>query len=422
MRLQGIWLLALVPVALVSGPAAQSPTPPLAAPGFNDDVAPILFRHCASCHRPGQMAPMSLLTYEDARPWARAIQKQVAARAMPPWGADPRTGQFSNDPSLPDADVAVITRWVEAGAPRGSSPAPAPPVFADGWQIGTPDLVLAIPKPFPIPATGLVEYQYFEIPTGLTEDRWLEAVEIRPGNRKAVHHALAFVRTPGTPAPRLTPHGDGTSCNEDACGDIERHDERMGPILAASAAGTQPEAYPPGTAKLLRAGSIVTLQVHYTPYGEETSDRIAIGFVFAKAPPAVPLKMVPMSKQGFTIPPRAAGHAVETSLVFAEDVAIWSIGPHAHLRGRSWRYEIVHPDGRTTPLLVVPRFDFNWQLVYRFARPITLPRGSRLHAVAVFDNSAGNPANPDPDAEVRWGTMTTDEMMFSSIVYSAVAR
>jgi hypothetical protein len=337
---------------------------------------------------------------------------------MPPWSADPSIGTFANDPSLSADEISTITRWVDAGAPRGDTPAPPMPEHTDDWQIGTPDLVLSIPKPVRIPADGAIDYQYIEIPTSLTEDRWIQAVEIRPSNRKAVHHALAFVRSPSHATPALTSRGNGISCNEDVCGDIEQHDARMGPILAASAVGTNPESYPPGTAKLLRAGSVITLQVHYTPYGEETTDQIAVGFVFADAPPKVQLKMVPFSKQGFTIPPRAANHVVEMNLEFKKDAAIWSIGPHAHLRSRRWSFELIDANGRKQPLLSVPNFDFNWQLVYRLREPIAVRAGSRLHVVGTFDNSAANKDNPNPDAVVNWGGQTEDEMLFASIVYS----
>ncbi|MEZ5284061.1 MAG: hypothetical protein R2712_04475 [Vicinamibacterales bacterium] len=275
-------------------PPAQQAVP---APTFNHDVAPILFEHCTGCHRPGEVAPMSFLTYESARPWARSMQRQVTSRQMPPWGADPKIGHFSNDPSLSAEEIATISRWVTAGAPRGDGPAPTAPAYADGWRIGTPDLVLSIPKPIAIPASGEVDYQHIEIPTRLHEDRWIQAIEIRPTNRRAVHHALAFVRTPDLPTPPPVPRGDGTSCNDDFCGDIEQHDARMGPILAASAVGTNPEIYPTGTAKLLRAGSVITLQIHYTPYGEASTDQIGVGIVFAKQPPRIQLRMVPFSSR-----------------------------------------------------------------------------------------------------------------------------
>lgn len=387
-------------------------------PTFVADIAPILQQRCVTCHRPGEIGPMPLLTYDEVRPWARAIRAEIAARRMPPWSADPHVGRFSNDPSLTEGETDLINAWVAAGAPRGDGPEPPPPAFVEGWRIGTPDLTLSIPKPHPIPATGPGEYQYFEIPTNLTEDRWVQAVEIRPGTRPVVHHALAFIRSPQSAVRPLTPGPGGLPCSDDVCGDIEQHDARMGPIFAAIAVGTQPEVYPAGTAKLLPAGSVLTLQVHYTPTGTATTDRISVGLVFAKAPPTTPLKMVPLSKAGFVIPPRAPNHALDAALVFKKDVRIWSIGPHAHLRSKSWLFELETPDGQRKPVLSVPHFDFNWQLVYRFAEPLTVPAGSRLKLVGVFDNSSANRANPDPNVEVRWGEMTTDEMLFASIVYS----
>ena len=416
----------IVWAAVVATMAGQQPAAVPSASAdpttFNRDIAPIFQKHCTACHRPGQMAPMSLLTYESARPWARSIQRQVSARTMPPWGADPSVGTFSNDPSLSASEIATINKWVTEGAPRGDSAAPPAFEYSEGWQIGTPDVVLSIPKPIAIPAQGIVDYYYIEVPTGLKEDRWIQAAEIRPTNRKAVHHSLAFVKSPGLATPPPVPRGDGTSCNEDFCGDMEQHDARMGPILAALAVGTNPEIYPAGTAKLLRAGSVLTFQIHYTPYGEEGSDQIGIGLVFAKEPPKVQLKMVPLSKQGFTIPPRAPNHVVETWLEFKKDAAIWSIGPHAHLRSKSWSIEVVDPDGQRRPVLAVPAFDFNWQLVYRLMEPMPVRAGSKLHAISVFDNSANNKNNPDPNAEVKWGNLTTDEMMFASIVYSIGPR
>lgn len=360
---------------------------------------------------------MPLLTYDEVRPWAKAMRTEIAARRMPPWSADPHIGRFSNDPSLSTRETDLINAWVAAGAPRGDGPEPTPPAFTKGWRIGTPDVTLSIPKPHLVPATGPGEYQYFEISTNLQQDRWIQAVEIRPSDSRVVHHALAFIRSPDGAMRPLTPGPDGM-CTADVCGDIEQHDARLGPIFAAIAVGTQPEIYPAGTAKLLPAGSVLTLQVHYTPTGTAITDRTSVGLIFAKAPPTTPLKMVPLSRAGFVIPPRAPNHPIDAALRFTKNVRIWSIGPHAHLRSKSWSFELEAPDGRRTPLLSVPRFDFNWQLVYRFAEPIEVPAGSRLKVVGVFDNSANNPANPNPDAEVRWGEMTTDEMLFASIVYS----
>ena len=423
MRSIGLVLLLICSAVFAAG--QEQAAPPAASstsPTYTRDIAPILFKHCTSCHRPGQGAPMSLLSYADVRPWARAIRTQVSQRKMPPWFAEAGAAHFANDSSLPQADIDRIVGWVDGGAVRGTDPDPVPPTYTEGWGIGAPDLVLPIARPFTVPAEGIGEYQYFEIPTNLTEDRWVQAIEIRPGNRRVVHHSLAFVRSPRGGGLTLTPAPDGLVCSEDVCGEIESHDTAMGPIFAAMAVGTPPEIYPPGTAKLLPAGSVLTLQVHYTPIGTATEDRTAVGLVFAKERPGTELRMVPISKHGFVIPPRAADHTIAAEARFRKDVTIWSIGPHAHLRSKSWRFDLIDPAGLATRVLAIPRFDFNWQLVYRYTQPIAVKAGTRIVMTGVFDNSAANVANPNPDVEVRWGNMTTDEMLFASIVYSLSAK
>ena len=381
------------------------------------DVAPILHKRCSGCHRPGQTAPMSLLTYDEARPWARSILRQVTSRRMPPWGADPAIGTFANDPSLTGDEVATIVRWVENGAPRGEAPAAPAPQYDDEWQIGTPDLVVGMESPFELPATGTVEYQYFKVPTNLAEDKWVEAIEIRPGDPRVVHHLRVFAQAG---ADRRAPPTSVPFCIDEVCGDLEPPLIGWGPNLVSVAVGTGPDVYPSGTAKLLKAGTVLTFHVHYTTIGEPAKDQTRIGFRFAKAPPRTELKTVSLAQERFTIPPGAANHPVEGSITFNQDVTLWSLGPHSHLRGKSWRLELREPDGRVTPLLSVPRFDFNWQINYQFAEPVLARAGSQLHAVAVYDNSSRNPDNPNPDTVVTWGGLTTDEMMFASVVYSVV--
>ena len=423
MRITSAFLLW---VTLAAGALAQQPVPAPAPPSpdavtFNRDVAPIFNEHCVACHRPGQMAPMSLLTHESARPWARSIQRHVTARTMPPWGADPGIGSWDNDPSLSAEEIATISRWVDAGAPKGSTPPPEPPVFSDEWRIGTPDLVVSMAKPFPIPAAGVIEYQYFEIPTNLTEDRWVQAMEIRPGDARAVHHLRVFARG-GKGDTRAGPRPGEPLCIDEVCGNLEPPLIGFGPNIASIAVGTQPESYRPGSAKLLKAGSVLTLHVHYTAFGEASSDQTRIGFVFSKEPPAVELKTVSLAQEAIAIPPGAAAHAVEGELQFKEDVLLHSLGPHAHLRGRSWEFALVSPDGTRRRILSVPRFDFNWQLNYAFETPLAVPAGSRLVGTAVYDNSKANPDNPDPTKTVHWGNLTTDEMMFASVVYSRAPK
>lgn len=383
---------------------------------FSRDVAPILYARCTECHRPGQIGPMSLLTYDEARPWARSIRRTVSERRMPPWFADPHVGAFANDASLSDREIEIITQWADAGAPQGD-PADRPPLpaYADGWRIGTPDLVLAMPKPFELPAAGPIDYQYFEIPVRLTEDRWLQAVEIRPSNRRVVHHALLLARGPGDAAPANT---GGRKCVDAVCGDIDTDDLRVGAMITAHALGTPPDVFAPGTAKLLKAGTALWLQLHYAAVGTATSDQTSIGLIFAKEPPQTELKTVALSRDGFVIPPRVAHHLVDARLEFQADAIIWSVAPHSHLRGIASRVDTIPPGGRPTPLLSVPRYDFHWQLNYLLQPPREVRKGTELRVETTYDNSSRNPNNPDPNAEVRYGPQTTDEMMFGWVVYS----
>jgi len=403
-------------VLLVAG--AGRPVPGQVAPvTFNRDVAPVLYAHCTECHRRGQIAPMSLVTFEEARPWARAIRRMVVERRMPPWFADPHVGAFSNDPTLSDREVDLITRWVDDGAPQGdSADRPVTPSYVDDWRIGSPDLVLTVATPLAIPSTGILDYQYFDLPTGLTTDRWVQAVEIRPSDRRVLHHASVFIRTPDGSTVAAGPPNSGDACAAEVCGDVEG--VPLGETLTITAVGTPPDVYPAGTAKLLKAGSALRLQVHYTTVGEATTDRLSVGLIFAKSPPRVALKTTPLGRTNFTIPPQTSNYVLTANLTFQKDATLWSIGPHNHLRGRSWRFDLRDPDGSTRALLSVPRFDFHWQLVYRFGPPIAVSRGSRLSATAIYDNSNANPSNPDPAAEVRYGEQTKDEMMLAIVVYS----
>lgn len=407
-------VLAAVPAA-VGQSAAPSPD---YAVTFVTDVAPIFHTRCISCHRAGEMAPMSLVTYEESRPWARSIRHQVAQRLMPPWFANPAIGHFANDLRLSEREVDLITRWVGEGAPRGEGPEPAPPPLDSGWRIGTPDLVLRMPQAFPVPAQGIVDYQYFQIPTNLTEDRWVQAMEIHPTDRRAVHHLRVFAKFPSPDRPDTNASATHRSCPDEVCGDIEPSQGSYGHNIASIAVGTLPDVFPTGTAKLLRAGSILTLHVHYVSTGVAVLDQTEVGFVFAKAPPEIELKTVSLAQENFEIPPQTPRHIVTGTIEFQEDSFLWTIGPHTHLRGKSWRFDLTDPDGQERAILDVPGFDFNWQMNYVFREPISLRAGSRLRATAIYDNSASNKSNPDPNTSVRWGAQTTDEMMFASVTYS----
>lgn len=400
---------SLAAVAAVGAAGRQAPAA-AKAPTWVADVAPVVHTHCIGCHRTGEMAPMSLVTYAEARPWATAIRRHVSQRTMPPWFADPSVSHFRDTLRLSDADVATLTRWVDGGATRGSGAEPTPPRTTAGWKIGTPDLVLQMAEPFRVPASGIIDYQYIRIPTNLKEDRWIQAIEIRPTDRRAVHHLRVFALAPKEQVQ--------AKCPGEVCGDLEPPLAGFGENIGSVTVGTQPIVFPTGTAKLLKAGSVLTFHTHYVSFGTPVADRTRIAFVFAKAPPKVELKTASLAQEKFAIPPGAANHPVQAVLEFKTNGRLWSLGPHTHVRGKSWRFDLVGPRGERRPLLLIPRYDFNWQMYYDFAEPVPFSPGTRLEALAAFDNSPQNKANPNPAATVRWGEQTSDEMMFASVTYS----
>ena len=399
------------------------------APTFTKDVAPLLYKHCTTCHRPGEVAPMSLMTYDEARPWARAIRDNVVSGTMPPWHADPAHGKWQNDRRLSDAEKDVISRWVAAGAPQGDpKDSPEKPVYAEGWTIGQPDLIAKMETAFEVQPTGTIPYQYFEVPTNLTEDKWVQALEVRAGDRSVVHHVLVYVRHPGMTAPTVAfkpanpPGGPAPPREEDPSqltgSSRPPSGARRGPLMTQIAPGTPPTVYAPGTGLLLKAGSVLTFQIHYTTNGTAASDRSMVGFRFAKERPTVEVHTGAMMNPRFMIPAGEENHAVESGLSVVEDVTIYGLIPHTHLRGKSWQHTITWPDGRTETILAVPKYDFDWQTEYVFATPLRVPKGSVLRAVAHYDNSKNNKSNPDPTKDVYWGDQTWEEMQYTGITYS----
>ncbi len=359
---------------------------------FTKDVAPILFNSCAECHRPSGIAPMSLMSYKDVRPWAKSVRERVVDRSMPPWFADPKHGEFANNPSLSQAEINTIVAWVDAGAPKGDDKdLPPAPKFVEGWTIGTPDVVLSMREEYSVPAEGVIPYRYYVIPTNFTEDKWVQAVEIKPGDRRVVHHVIAS----------LTEAGAGES------------DARQGRV--GGLGGITPNktgiVYPPGTARLVRKGSNIVLQMHYTTMGEAAKDRTSVGLIFTKEPPKRVLGGGNALNVRFVIPPGAPSHEVRSTTTFKEDTYLYALMPHMHVRGKDFTYTVVYPDGRSEIVLHVPNYNFNWQLTYQLKKPLFLPKGTRLDCVAHFDNSTRNKFNPDPTKEVRWGDQTWEEMM-----------
>jgi hypothetical protein len=447
-------LCAAVGLATVHA-GAQSPAAKSATPTFARDVAPIFYKNCTNCHRPGELAPMSLLTYKDARPWAKSIATNVSKGAMPPWHADPSYGEFVNDRRLSDADRDTIVKWASNGAPEGDAKdLPAAPTYATEWLIGQPDAVFSMQEDYPVPANGTVAYQYFTIPTNTTEDKWIQAMEVRAGNPKVLHHVIVYAAPPAPPAsaaPPAPPAGAAAPppaqrpaplfvFADEAMTKIpagqtggpplppeqrkapEPNDRpaprRMGPAIGGFAPGQFVRVYQEGSAMKLPAGTTLIFQMHYTPAGNATTDRTRIGVKFAKAKPQTEVRFASLVNGGLHIPPGAADQRVDAEMTVSQDITLWSMIPHTHVRGKKWIYDITYPDGRKDTILSVPKYDFNWQTDYVFKQPLKLPKGSKLHATAWYDNSTANKSNPDPTKEVWWGDQTWEEMMYTGITFS----
>ena len=401
MRL-GLRLPTLGTLALLGLTAS---TAQAAAPTYSKDVAPIIYAKCADCHRPGSMAPMSLITYEDARPWARAVKQKVSRREMPPWGADPSVGKFKNDPSLTQAQIDTIAAWVDAGAPEGSkADLPPTPKFAEGWTIGKPDLIFKMVKPIAVPADGTVPYTYVTIPTNLQQDIWIRAVELKPTDRRVVHHIISdLVEDDGQPE-------DGTPTY---IKDRSRKEIPSG-LGAGLVPGRLYEAFDDGIVRKIPAGADIVLQMHYTTVGEAITDQTEIGVILAKEPPTARTRLVSggaMPNMRIEIPPGAPNYEASAQKTFDRDTYLVNLYPHMHVRGKDVQYKIVYPDGREEVVLNVPRYDFNWQTRYQLAEPKLMPKGSTLKVIAHYDNSSANRYNPDPSQTVRWGDQTWEEML-----------
>jgi hypothetical protein len=423
MKLGFVCLAALGIVA--TGFIATAADTPTGAPTFSKDVAPILNKNCVSCHRPGDIAPMSLMTYDQTRPWAKSIRERVTRGTMPPWHADAARGVFVNDRRLTDSEKAILVSWADAGAPGGNpKDLPPAPKFTEGWEIGQPDVVLTMAKPYQVAASGTIAYQYFTIPTNFTEDKWVQAIEVRPGVRSVVHHILVFSKPPqNSPDAKMDeaivqalPKMPGI---KRADGSIEASPFAGAPgtLIATTAPGTNAMTYAPGDAMKVPAGSVLILQVHYTANGKGETDLSSVGMVFAKGTPQREIHNSAFMNPLMKIGPGVADQAIDTAIEFKEDSHITALFPHTHLRGKGWEYRLIYPDGRSEVVLSVPRYDFNWQTYYVYAKPIAVPKGSRLEATAHYDNSVNNPSNPDPKIDVRWGEQTWQEMQYSGITY-----
>ncbi|HKW32334.1 MAG TPA: hypothetical protein VJN92_04990 [Candidatus Acidoferrum sp.] len=365
---------------------------------------------------------MPFETYEQTRPFAAAIRQTVEARFMPPWFADPAVGKFANDPSLSAAEIATLAAWPQANAPAGDKKnAAAPRLWAEGWSIPEPDVVLAMPKAVPLPASGDVEYTYEIVPTHFAEDRWVHMAEVLPRLRSNVHHAVVYIRPPDSNWLRHRPVGIPFTAAT-----LTDPDDRRGAhwtdsdILLVYAPGSSPDEWPANMAKVIPAGSDLVFQMHYTTNGRAVPDQTAIGLIFSKQPPAQRVLTLQLTNDHFVIPPGDPDSRVEARGTLPNDAILLGFMPHMHLRGKRFEYNIIRenknynsngqPPDEIEPLLRV-NYHFHWQMSYRLAQPRFLKAGTELQAVAWYDNSRKNPHNPDPSAAVRWGEQTYDEMM-----------
>jgi peroxiredoxin len=368
---------------------------------YTKQVARIMQSKCQECHRPGEAAPMSLLTYSDAVAWSDTIREVLLDKRMPPWHADPQFGHFSNDRSLAKGDRETLLAWIDRGTPKGDDKEMPPPrEFVKGWGIGKPDAIFEMPVAYEVPADmpkGGLPYQRFRVHTTFKEDRWVERAETRAGAPSVVHHIIIWVIPPGED---YQPGNPATQ------------------LLCGTAPGDMPQILPPGMAKKIPAGADLIFELHYTPNGIAQKDRSVVGMVFAKEPPRYVARTHGIANNDFEVPAGADNHPVDQWFKFPENCYLLGFMPHMHLRGKDFLYEVTYPDGKQEVLLSIPRYDFNWQSVYREAKPLFMPKGAKIHCRAHFDNSAKNPNNPNPTIPVAWGDQTWEEMMIGWIDYA----
>jgi mono/diheme cytochrome c family protein len=358
---------------------------------YTRDVAPIFFENCAVCHRPGEVAPMSLLTYQEARPWAKSIAKAVRGKIMPPWSGESEHHTWKNDISLAEEDIATILAWVDQGAKRGNpKDLPAVPKFHDGWKLGTPDQIIILDE-VAVPADGddLFLKQYIDLK--FEDDKWIKSIEFMPGDRRVVHHIQTTYKTTNG-----SKHSSGAGS--------------IGGILAIWTAGMPPFEFPDGVGRPIGKAARILVDSHYHPMGEATTDQTKIGLYFGEGELEKEVATLAVTNTGIRIPPGAANHMETSFNVLDTDMKIVAFSPHMHLRGKSMKYDLVLPDGSRETLLNVPKYNYNWQWQYYPEEPIDAPAGSRIEVTAAWDNSAGNPANPDPTEEILYRGDTFHEM------------
>jgi hypothetical protein len=388
--------------------------PATAAPTYARDVAPIVQSKCEGCHRPGQIAPFSLTNYGEVRSFKTEIKRVVQARAMPPWSAVAGHGEFRNERRLTAAEIATITAWVDAGAPLGNRKHLPPPVaYTDEWAFGKPDLVLVPEEGYTLAGNGVDEYRCFVMPAGVDETRFIQAMEVRPGNRKIVHHVRAFADiTGGARRMDAADPRPGFDCSLNMSAPYKR----VG--IGGWAPGVVPEKQPDDIGVFLPARADIVMEVHYHRNGLKETDRSTLGIWLHKQRPRHVQRSMPVANLGIRIPAGAERHEERARWTVAKDILATSVMPHMHLLGAEMRVTATFPDGREQDLVWVNPYDFNWQTTYRFRQPIAMPRGTRIDVLAVYNNSESNPRNPgNPLKEIRWGEGTTEEMLVAFIGY-----
>ena len=411
-------LAATVPPTTTSVSAA-----PATAPTFNKDILPILQKNCQECHRPGAIAPMSFVNFNETRPYARAIAKAVVNRTMPPWFADPTVGHFENARYLSASDITAFTEWAEKGSLEGDAKdRPAPVVFNDGWTIGKPDIIVSMPKDIEIPATGVLDQSNVLVYAHFDKDMWVKSAEVLPGNPRVVHHMKAWIRQPNSKWMKDAPEGVLYSPPRGAAG-FDGVAPQPPPL---SATGYRPvqdilAKYNPGVAgqefttgnaaKFIAAGSDIVFEVHYTANGKPETDRSSVGIVLAAGPPSQRhLTTTAISERDFEIPAGAPNVEVRGETVVNEPAKLVWIQPHMHYRAKDYVLTVVYPSGEEKTVLRVPNYRFDWQIGYELAEPLELPKGTKFKTVAHYDNSAANKFNPDPKVDVKYGAQSWDEM------------
>lgn len=362
---------------------------------YTEDIAPILKARCQQCHQPGGIAPWAMTGYDIVRGWSPMIREVVRTRRMPPWQADPHVGNFQNDLSITVEEMQKIVHWVEAGAPKGSGEDPLKdlPEAPASWTLGEPDIEIELAQQ-QIPATGVLDYRYQEVPLELDEGKWVKAVEVLPGNRASLHHALVSVTYPQGYEPP-----------------VKSRNRWLDGIFSAYAPGAEPEVFPEGTGRFLPKGSKLLFQLHYTTTGKEEVDQTRFGIYFDERTPDREYFVLGPFNTNIAIQPGVSDYTAYSEQEFPEKVTLYGMFPHMHFRGKSMKYEAIFPDGKRQTLLNVPYYNFNWQRNYLLEEPVVLPGGSKIVVEAVFDNSSQNPFNPDPSATVHWGDQSFDEML-----------